>query len=157
MLAKESTVNIVWNLIEPIVNELGLILWDVRFVKEGASWYLRVFIDKQEGNVDINDCEKVSRAIDKPLDDADPIDRSYCLEVSSPGIERELTRESHFKSCIGEKVKVHLIRAVDEQRDFNGTLTSYENGDFKVTMENGSEMSFNKKDTAWIKLDDFGG
>ena len=152
-----NTVKIVWDLTEPIVKELGLILWDVRFVKEGASWYLRIFIDKEDGNVDISDCENVSRGIDKLLDEADPIDQSYCLEVCSPGIERELVRDSHFESALGEKVKIHLIRAIDNQRDFNATLLSYEDGRVNVTMEDGSEKSVDKKDKSWVKLDEFGG
>lgn len=148
---------VVWDLVAPIVDELGLVLWDIRFLKEGADWYLRIFIDKKDGNVDITDCEKVSRAIDKPLDEADPIDRSYCLEVCSPGLERELVRDAHFESAVGEKIKLRLIRAVDDKRDFNGTLKGYEGGTITLELPDGSEMSFDKKDTSWVKLDDFGG
>lgn len=148
---------VVWDLVAPIVDELGLVLWDVRFLKEGADWYLRIFIDKKDGNVDITDCEKVSRAIDKPLDEADPIDRSYCLEVCSPGLERELVRDAHFENAVGEKIKLRLIRAVDDKRDFNGTLKGYEGGTIILELPDGSEMSFDKKDTSWVKLDDFGG
>ncbi len=92
---------------EPIVNSLGLELWDVRYLKEGAQWYLRVFIDKQEG-VTIEDCENVSRAIDEPLDQLDPVDQSYCLEVCSPGLERELVRPEHFQRFEGWPVLVKL-------------------------------------------------
>ena len=88
---KGNTVAAVWQIAQPIAESLGLELWDVRFVKEGADWFLRIFIDKEDG-VSIDDCEAMSRAIDKPLDDADPISQSYCLEVSSPGVERELVR-----------------------------------------------------------------
>ena len=77
-----NTVAAVTAIAEPIAQQLGLMLWDVRFVKEGANWYLRIFIDK-EGGVGIDDCVAMSHALDKPLEDADPIDRSYCLEVSS--------------------------------------------------------------------------
>lgn len=80
---------------KPIIERLGLSLWDVRFVKEGAEYYLRVFIDSENG-ITIEDCENVSRAIDEPLDIADPISQSYCLEVSSPGVERELRTDEHF-------------------------------------------------------------
>lgn len=77
------TVNAVWDIARPIAEKLGLELWDVRFEKEGADWFLRVFIDK-DGGVSIDDCVDMSHALDKPLDDADPIEQSYCLEVCSP-------------------------------------------------------------------------
>ena len=79
----------------PIAKELGYDLWDVRFVKEGAEWYLRIFIDKPDG-IGIDDCVAMSRAINDPLDRLDPIDQAYCLEVCSPGLNRELTRDEHF-------------------------------------------------------------
>ena len=83
----------VWQFAEPIVQEKGCSLWDVEYVREGGEWFLRLYIDK-DGGVDINDCENVSRKLDKILDQVDPIDQSYCLEVSSPGIERELVKKA---------------------------------------------------------------
>lgn len=154
---KHGVVGAVWALAEPIADTLGLVIWDIRFVKEGASWYLRIFIDK-EGGVDITDCEAMSRAIDKPLDDADPIDRSYCLEVSSPGLERELTRDFHFELCNEEPIKIKLIRPDENgKRELCGILCGYEDGTLQIRDENGSVRSFAKKDTSYIKLDDFGG
>ncbi len=149
-----NTVAAVWEIAEPIAAELGLKLWDIRFVKEGADWFLRIFIDK-DGGVGITDCENMSRAIDKPLDDADPIEQSYCLEVSSPGIERDLSRESHFEACKGEKIKVKLIRAVDGIREFSGILEDYEGMRITLRLEDGSAMNIEKKETSYIKLDDF--
>ncbi len=149
-----NTVAAVWEIAEPIAAELGLKLWDIRFVKEGADWFLRIFIDK-DGGVGITDCENMSRAIDKPLDDADPIEQSYCLEVSSPGIERDLSRESHFEACKGEKIKVKLIRAVDGIREFSGILEDYEGMRIVLRLEDGSAMNIDKKETSYIKLDDF--
>ncbi len=146
----------VWNIAAPIAESLGLELWDIRFVKEGASWFLRVFIDK-DGGIEIQDCEKMSRALDKPLDDADPIEQSYCLEVCSPGLERELTRETHFEACLGEKVMLRLIRARDGVRDFKGVLESFDGTDITVRLENGEGLCINKKETSYIKLDDFPG
>lgn len=153
---KGNTVSIVWDIAEPIAKELGLILWDVRFVKEGASWYLRVFIDK-EGGVGIDDCVDMSHALNKPLDEADPIEQSYCLEVSSPGIERELKRDEHFEKMLGKKINIRLIRSDEnKQKEFRGAiLKSYENGIVTVELESGEERCFDKKETAWIKLDDF--
>lgn len=151
-----NTVSAVWDIAQPIARQLGLELWDVRFVKEGVSWYLRIFIDK-EGGVDINDCENMSRALDEPLDRADPIEQSYCLEVSSPGIERELTREEHFTACLGEKIKLRLIRPRDGQRDYSGVLESHDGSDITLRLENGEGLCVNKKETSFIKLDDFEG
>ncbi len=151
-----NTVNTVWEIAEPIAKSLGYELWDVRFEKEGANWYLRVFIDKEDG-ISINDCVDMSHAIDKPLDEADPIEQSYCLEVCSPGLERDLKRDSHFEKCIGEKIMVKLIRPVDGQREFKGTLESYDNGNFELLLEEGTKLMINKKETSYVKLDDFGG
>jgi len=150
-----STVELVWNLVNPIVEGLGLTLWDVRFVKEGAMWYLRIFIDNDKG-VGIEDCEAVSRAIDEPLDEQDPIDQNYCLEVSSPGIERELVRPEHFEKFIGADVIVKMIRPLDKiGKEFGGVLKSADKADITVTLPNGDDLTFSKKDTVWVKLDDF--
>ena len=111
-------------LIQTTVEEQGVTLWDVRFVKEGASHYLRVFIDKPEG-INIDDCTNVSHAIDPILDEADPIDCAYYLEVSSPGIERELTRDIHFEYALGKKIRMRLFKAVDGKKEFEGILTQY--------------------------------
>ena len=105
----------VWALAKPVVEEAGCTLWDVEYVREAGSWYLRVFIDK-EGGVDITDCEKVSRAINTPLDELDPIENAYCLEVCSPGIERELVRDEHFIQFIGV-----LRQVIQCQTHFVGT------------------------------------
>lgn len=151
-----NTVNAVWEIAEPIAKSLGYELWDVRFEKEGANWYLRIFIDKEDG-ISINDCVDMSHAIDKPLDEADPIEQSYCLEVCSPGLERDLKRDDHFVKSLGKKIMVKLIRPVDGQREFKGTLESYDNGNFELVSEEGAKLMINKKETSYVKLDDFGG
>ena len=152
------TVAKVWALCEPIISGLGrgLSIWDVRYVKEGADWFLRVFIDKP-GGVDINDCEAVSRAINDPLDELDPIEGAYCLEVCSPGIERELVRDEHFAQFIGADIMVKMLRPVEGVgREFDGVLKAYENGEVTIEDHSGeNELTFNKKDAAWVKLDDF--
>ena len=99
----------VFALIKETVEAQNVSLWDVRFVKEGANWYLRVIIDSENG-ISIDDCTNVHHAIDPVLDEADPIDKSYYLEVCSPGLERELTREEHFALMQGEKVKLKLYK-----------------------------------------------
>ena len=153
-VAGKNTVSAVWEIVEPYVIQLGLQLWDVRFVKEGACWYLRIFIDSENG-ITIEDCENVSRAIDEPLDIADPIDKSYCLEVSSPGVERELTRPEHFEQFMGADVMVKMIRPLEGiGKEFKGVLTSADKLNCTVSTDKG-EVIFNKKDTVWVRLDDF--
>lgn len=150
-----NTVQQVRSIVEPIIEQLGLRLWDVRYVKEGAQWYLRVFIDK-DGGVTIEDCESVSRAIDKPLDDNDPIEQSYCLEVCSPGIERELTRTEHFQQFIGSDIMVKLIRPIPEiGKELFGKLAEESKDEFVIENEDGDTLTIKKKDTVWVKLDDF--
>ena len=149
-----NTVKTVWDIVEPFAAELGLRIWDVRFLKEGANWYLRIFIDK-DGGVSIDDCVDLTHAINKPLDEADPIEQAYFLEVSSPGVERELVRDEHFTQNIGEKIKVKMIRPVDGKREFSGILESYEGGNVTLRAEDESGITFTKKEASWIKLDDF--
>ena len=108
-------------LVTPVAAELGYDIWDVEYVKEGADFILRVTIDSDEG-ITIDDCEAMSRAIDPVLDEHDPIPDQYLLEVSSPGIERDLTRDDHFDLCVGEKVEVRLFAPVDGSRVWVGIL-----------------------------------
>lgn len=150
-----NTAEAVWLLAQPVVTAMGLQLWDVRFVKEGAQWYLRIFIDK-EGGVCIEDCEAVSRALDQPLDEADLIEQSYCLEVCSPGLERELIREEHFEKFIGADVLVHMIRPIEPLgKEFGGILKAADKHTFTVSDGGENEITIHKKDAAWVKLDDF--
>ncbi len=154
MAGKGNTVAKVAEIVAPYAEELGLDIWDIRFVKEGTDWYLRIFIDK-DGGVSIDDCVDLTHAITKPLDDADPISQSYLLEVSSPGVERELITDSHFEKYIGAAVMMRLIRPIDKIRDFSGTLKKYENGLITVELADGEELTVNKKETSYVKLDDF--
>lgn len=125
----------VYELIEPAVKSLGVTLWDVRFLKEGASYYLRVYIDKA-GGVTIDDCVAVSHAIDPVIDEADPIDRQYYLEVCSPGLERELTRDWHYTAANGKRVKIKLFSAVDGRKEFSGILKA-DGGEITLTTDEG--------------------
>ena len=142
----------VYALIEETVKEQGVELWDVRFVKEGASWYLRVFIDKQDG-ITIDDCTNVSHAIDPVIDEADPIDKSYYLEVCSCGLERELVKPWHFRKVLGQKIKVKLYKAVDGIKEFTGKLISCE--DSVVLDADGITLEFALKDISKANLCDF--
>ena len=96
-----GTAGVCFRLAQPEAAALGLELWDVRFVREGPTWFLRIYIDKNDGYISVDDCVAMSRRMDKILDEADPIPHAYCLEVCSPGIERELVRPEHFKSLKG--------------------------------------------------------
>lgn len=145
-----KTVDIVYDLAKPIADELGLMIWDVRFEKEGSTWIVLVIIDK-EGGVSINDCEAMSRPLDKRLDEVDPIEQSYCLEVSSAGIERELTRDWHFDRCKGQQVVLKLIRPYNGEREFRGELLGLENGSVSIQTESDT-YSFLMGDIAFVRL-----
>lgn len=150
-----NTVLTVWKMAEPIAKKLGLEIWDVNFVKEGSNWYLRIFIDKPQG-VNIDDCEAMSRAINDPLDELDLIEQSYHLEICSPGIERELKRKEHFLKFKGYPVFARLIRPLDnKQKVVNGLLEDFSDTDFTIKLQDGTSVTLNKKDVAFIKLDDF--
>lgn len=139
----------------PIAESFGLRIWDVRFLKEGAEWYLRIFIDKAEG-VNITDCENVSRAIDPLLDEKDFISQNYILEVSSPGLERELVRDEHFEEYVGKDVKVRMIRPLEGiGKEFCGVLKEVQGSELTIEDYSGeNQVTVNKKDTAWVKADD---
>lgn len=153
-MAKLNTIQKVEEIVTPFAKALGLAIWDIRFAKEGSDWYLRIFIDK-DGGISIDDCVDLTHAITKPLDEADPISQSYMLEVSSPGVERELTKDEHFEKYIGSPVMMRAIRAIEGVRDFNGILKSYENKKITVELQDKSVITIDKKDTSYVKLDDF--
>lgn len=125
--------SVVESLITPYVTAAGCSLWDVEFVKEGAIYILRITIDK-EGGVDINDCEAVHRAIDPVLDEADPIEQSYTLEVSSPGIERTIRTPMHIIACLGQPVTVKLFTALNGAKQLVGVLDSFNETQDTVTL-----------------------
>jgi ribosome maturation factor RimP len=138
-------------LAEPITAELGLLLWDVRFVKEGATWILRVIIDREDTPVSINDCVDVSRRLSPVLDEVDPIEQSYCLEVTSPGADRELVRDEHFAYYEGFPVNVKLYSPDENgQKEIAGILAAYTDGELTLTLEEGTERTFGKKEYASV-------
>lgn len=140
----------VWQLAQPVAQANGVELWDVEFVKEAGTQYLRVYIDK-DGGVDINDCEAVSRALDPILDEADPIPCSYVFEVGSAGIDRELKRPSDFEKFMGSRVQVKLYQPFEGQKSYVGTLKGYAGGD--VTLLVGQrEVILKKPMVAQVRL-----
>ncbi len=135
---------------EQVCTELGLFLWDVEFKKEGGNHVLRYFIDKESG-VDITDCENVSRMLDEPLDEMDFIPVSYCLEVSSPGLDRPLKKEEHFLKYIGEVVDVKTFAKINNSKNNTGTLLAYNNGDITLLQDEG-EIVIEKKNIVNVKV-----
>ena len=136
----------------PVIAERGCTLWDVEYIKEAGTWYLRVLLDK-EGGVDILDCEAVSRRLSDLLDEADPIKGSYTLEVGSAGAERALKRPGDFQRYLGSPVLVKLYRNQDGRKEFPGVLTGYDEATGDVTITVGKqEMTFAKKDIALVRL-----
>ena len=134
----------------PVVESAGCRLWDVEYVKEAGSWFLRVYIDK-EGGVSIDDCEAVSRPLSDLLDQADPIEGSYTFEVSSAGADRALKKPEHFEKFRGEEVEVKLYRPREGRKEFVGRLQNYQDG--AVTLEiNGDETVFTKQEIALVRL-----
>ena len=132
------------SLVKEAVENEGVSLWDVRFLKEGAEYYLRIFIDKP-GGVSIDDCTKVSRAIDPIIDKADPTDKSYYLEVCSAGLTRELTRDEHFDFCLGEEIEIKLYKAMNGSKTRKGILSETDKNYVTLIIDGKSEK-FYKKD-----------
>ena len=148
---KGSTVETVTSIVLPVCEEMGLKLWDVTFEKEGAEWFLKVLVEKEGADIDILECEAFSRRIDPLIDEADPIDQSYFLEVGSPGLGRRLSKEEHFKRYLGEMVYVRLIRP-DENgvKEIEGKLLEYKGS--TIVVEGFNEIELNK--TSFVKLCD---
>lgn len=125
----------VTKIVKPIVEELGYELYDVEYKKEGTDYFLDIIIDKEEG-IDLTDCEKVTRAIDEPIDIADPIDIPYCLCVSSPGADRELKKESDYVRNVDKEIDIRLYKAFEGHKKFVGVLKSYDEESITVMVKN---------------------
>ncbi|MGP1434284.1 MAG: ribosome maturation factor RimP [Catonella sp.] len=138
-------------LILPIITKNNYELVDVEFVKEGSNWFLRAYVDK-EGGFTVNDCEKVSREFSDLLDEEDFIEESYILEVSSPGLGRPLKKGKDFERSLGEEVEVKLYKAVEEQKEFSGTLDAYDEMTVTLGFENDIKKTFDRKNIALIRL-----
>lgn len=138
-------------LVREAVEECGCTLWDVEFVKEGPDHNLIIYIDKPEG-ISLDDCEMVNDAVEPIIDEADPIEGSYYLEISSPGLERELKTAEHIKAFLGERVIVKLYVAKDGKKSFDGNIVSYNADDGVLTLDvNGEEVVFGAKEYSSIK------
>jgi ribosome maturation factor RimP len=141
------------SLAKGFADELGLTLWDVVYEKEGSLWYLRVYIEKPDAVLSIDDCVAMTRPLDKALDELDPTDESYILEVSSPGLGRKLVKDSHFESYVGEPVKIRFVREQEGLREITGILKSF-NKETVIILTGDNEKEIRRADTAYIKADD---
>lgn len=136
----------------PLAEAAGCTLWDVEYVREASTWYLRVFIDAPEG-VSIDQCEAVSRPLSEALDETDPIQGSYVLEVGSAGADRALKKPEHFAQCMDQEVDVKLYRPREGGgKLFTGILTGYEGGAVTITLPDGGVETFDKKEIALVRL-----
>ena len=140
-------------LTESTIESLGYKLYDVMFVKEAGDWYLRFFIEKEDGSkIDLDDCEKVSQALDPILDEKDPISEAYNLEVSSCGMERHLREPEHYKWAINKKVQVKSFKPINSKKEFEGTLISYNDDEIKLQLDDAEEIIITKENIAGSKI-----
>lgn len=151
MAKREEYESMTERLLEPIIEANNFELYDVEYVKEVGNWYLRAYIDK-EGGISIDDCELVSRALSDLLDEKDFIDDAYILEVSSPGLGRQLKKDKHFAKSIGEEVEIKLYKAIDKRKEFSGILIAFDKETITIELEDESTMSFNRSDIAMVRL-----
>ena len=140
----------VFELAKPVVEEEGCSLWDVEYLREAGTWYLRIYIDK-EGGVSIDDCERISRRLDPILDEADPIPESYVFEVGSAGADRELKRPSVFAQFMDAEIEVKLYKPLDGSKSFVGRLAGYEDGTVVLDWR-GKELRFAPAQIAQVRL-----
>lgn len=151
MKKKDEIIKQAASLAHPLCEQLGVTLYDVDFYKEGADYTLCFLIDKI-GGVFIEDCEAFSRAIDPLLDENDVVDCQYCLEVSSCGADRKLSKPEHYKTAIGERIKLNFFTKIDGVKTTVGVLKEYTAE--SITLEvNGEEKIYNKKDISSAKID----
>ena len=151
MNKKETIETQAEELLIPILERLGLELYDVEYVKEAGNYYLRAYIDK-EGGVTIDDCEAVSREFSPMLDEKNFIDDVYTMEVSSPGLGRPLRRERDYEKSVGRELEIHTYKAVDGDKIFFGILTAYDKDTVTIREENGNERTFRRPDLSMIRL-----
>jgi ribosome maturation factor RimP len=138
-------------LLEPILSANHFELYDIEYVKEGGNWFLRAYIDKENG-ITVDDCELVSRTLSDLLDKNDFIPDSYILEVSSPGLGRQLKRDKHFEKSIGDEVEVKLYKPVNKKKDFIGILTAFDQSTITIEFEDHTTMVIPRTDIATVRL-----
>lgn len=150
-MASKDIVKTVEGFLVPILTENNFELYDLEFVKEGANWYLRIFIDRP-GGVTIDDCELVSRSIEAILDKNDPIPQAYFLEVSSPGIDRALKKEADYERYAGQLVDIKLYKAIGSRKEYQGTLRGLVDGMVTIEDEDGEMRRFKREELVFCRL-----
>lgn len=145
----KNIVGVVYPIVEEVASSLGYSVWDVEYVKEGTEWFLRITIDSDEG-IGIEDCEKMSRAIDPVLDEKDPIEGFYRLEVSSPGLERDIRTDKHLEWSVGQVIEVKLYAPIDGCKLARGTLYSFDSE--KIVLKDESEIVIPRKNIGKMNI-----
>ncbi|NLP16297.1 MAG: ribosome maturation factor RimP [Clostridiales bacterium] len=138
-------------LLEPILGANGFELYDVEYVKEGNNWYLRAYIDK-EGGITVDDCELVSRELSDLLDKEDFIPDAYILEVSSPGLGRQLKKDKHYDKSIGEEVEIKLYKPINKQKEWIGLLVGYDADTLTIQLDDANKMDIPRSNIAVTRL-----
>ena len=139
-------------MILPVIENLGYKLYDVEFLKESTSWFLRIYIEKENHTIDLDDCELVSNAVGEILDKEDPISQAYNLEVSSCGLKRQLREDKHFEWAIGKEIQVNLYKAIGGKKQYEGTLQDYKNGILQICEDSKEKVEINRKEIASAKI-----
>lgn len=138
-------------LLAPVLSENHYELYDVEYVKEGSNWYLRTYIDK-DGGITVDDCELVSRALSELLDKEDFIPDAYIMEVSSPGLGRQLKRDKHFEKSIGEEIEIKLYKALNKKKEYVGMLKAFDSEKLTIELEDQTDMDILRSDIAMVRL-----
>ncbi len=135
----------------PIAAEVGCYIYDVEYVKEGGARYLRIYADKKEGGISLDECEVINRAMCEFMDEKDPIKENYILEVSSPGVERKLRTPEHFEQYMGRTVDVGLYKAIDGSKTVTGELMGFADEKVVIAMSD-NELELPLSETTFVKL-----
>jgi ribosome maturation factor RimP len=140
-------------LLDPILDSLGLTLWNLEFRKEGPQWLLRIYIDREPGGATLDDCETVSRDLGTVLDVEETIPHAYTLEVSSPGLDRSLTKPEHYRRSLGKQIRIKTYRAINNQKVFRGTLAGLEDAVAVLEAESGEVLRISLENISKASLE----
>jgi len=150
-MAFSKTEQRVYDIVKPIAEENDAYVYDVEYVKEGGFWFLKVYVDKEECPITLDECEVISRRLSEELDRDDFITQNYYLEVASPGIDRKLKTKEHFDRYIGELVDIGLYKAVNGSKNITGELLGFEDKTISVEID-GEKMELAQSETTFVKL-----
>ena len=145
-----KTTDVVDSLVREKIKELGFELDEVEYIKEYGSMVLTLYIDSPNG-VTLDDCERVSRAVEPVLDENDPIEEAYYLSVSSIGLDRPIKKDKDFQRNIGNKLQVKLYAPINKKKELLGVLTGYDEENFTINVEKMGEVTIKRKDAALIR------